>query len=48
MSRRRLLLLVAGPISAVLLVVGLLLGWRALQVNGALQQSVRDAERTSR
>ena len=44
MSRRRLLLLVAGPISAVLLVVGLLLGWRALQVNGALQQSVRDAE----
>lgn len=44
MSRRRLVLLLTGGLALVVLVLGLLVGWRALQVNDALQQAVRDAE----
>lgn len=44
MSRRRVLLLSAGTLFGITLVLGLLLGWRAVQVNTALQDTVRDAE----
>ena len=44
MSRRRVLLLSAGTLLVLLVGLGLLIGWRALQVNDALQQAVRDAE----
>lgn len=44
MSRRRAVLLVSGLLLAAVVVLGLLVGWRALQVNDALQQAVRDAE----
>jgi len=44
MSRRRLVLLLTGGLALVVLVLGLLVGWRALQVNDALQQTVTDAE----
>ena len=44
MSRRRLLLISAGSLFLLLIVLGLLVGWRALKVNDSLQQAVRDAE----
>ena len=44
MSRRRVLLLSAGSLLLLLVVLGLLVGWRAMQVNDSLQQAVRDAE----
>ncbi len=44
MSRRRVLLLSAGTRLVLLVGLGPLVGWRALQVNDALQQAVRDAE----
>ncbi len=44
MSRRRLLFISAGSLFLVLVVLGLLVGWRALKVNDSLQQAVRDAE----
>lgn len=44
MSRRRVLLFSAGLLLVVGIALGLLVGWRALQVNDALQQAVRDAE----
>lgn len=44
MSRRRVLLLSSGLLLVILVALGLLVGWRALQVNDALQQAVRDAE----
>ncbi len=46
MSRRRAVLLVSGLLLSVVVVLGLLVGWRALQVNDSLQQAVRDAETT--
>ncbi|GAB2625314.1 DUF4012 domain-containing protein [Nocardioides ginkgobilobae] len=46
MSRRRAVLLVSGLLLLVVLVLGALVGWRALQVNDSLQQAVRDAEAT--
>lgn len=44
MSRRRVLLLSAGLLLVVGIALGLLVGWRAIQVNDALQEAVRDAE----
>lgn len=44
MSRRRVVLLSAGTLLGILFVLGVLLGWRAVQVNTALQDTVRDAE----
>ncbi|CAB4774125.1 unannotated protein [freshwater metagenome] len=44
MSRRRAVLLASGLLLLVVLVLGALVGWRALQVNDSLQQAVRDAE----
>ncbi len=44
MPRRRLVLRVLGGLALVVVVLGALVGWRALQVNDALQQAVRDAE----
>ena len=44
MSRRRVLLLCTGTLVILLVGLGLLVGWRALQVNDALQQAGRDAE----
>jgi len=44
MSRRRLVLISAGSLFMLLLLLGLLVGWRALKVNDSLQQAVRDAE----
>lgn len=46
MSRRRAVLLASGLLLLVVLVLGALVGWRALQVNDSLQQAVRDAEAT--
>ncbi|MAO79430.1 hypothetical protein, partial [uncultured Nocardioides sp.] len=44
MPRRRVVLLSAGSLLLLLVVLGLLVGWRAVQVNDSLQQAVRDAE----
>lgn len=44
MSRRRLVLLVLGGLGLVLVVLAALVGWRAMQVNDALQQAVEDAD----
>lgn len=44
MSRRRVVLLSAGSLLLLLVLLGLLVGWRAMQVNDSLQQAVRDAE----
>ena len=44
MSRRRVVLLSAGSLLLLFIVLGLLVGWRAMQVNDSLQQAVRDAE----
>ena len=44
MSRRRVLLLFAGTLLVLVVGLGLLVGWRAVQVNDSLQQAVRDAE----
>ncbi|MEC9053405.1 MAG: DUF4012 domain-containing protein [Actinomycetota bacterium] len=44
MSRRRVLLLSAGTGLVIVGGLGLLVGWRAVQVNDSLQQAVRDAE----
>lgn len=44
MSRRRVLTLSAGLLLVVGIALGLLVGWRALQVNDTLQQAVRDAQ----
>ena len=44
MSRRRLVLLVLGSLAVVVVALAALVGWRALQVNGALQEAVNDAE----
>lgn len=44
MSRRRVLLLSAGTLLVLVVGLGLLVGWRAVQVNDSLQQAVRDAE----
>lgn len=44
MSRRRVLLLSAGTLLVIVVGLGLLVGWRAVQVNDSLQQAVRDAE----
>ncbi|WP_300643739.1 DUF4012 domain-containing protein [Nocardioides sp.] len=46
MSRRRAVLLASGLLLLVVVVLGALVGWRALQVNDSLQQAVRDAEAT--
>ena len=43
MSRRRIVLLVLGGLGLVLVVLAALIGWRALQVNDALQEAVADA-----
>lgn len=44
MSRRRLVMLVLGSLLVAVVVLATLVGWRALQVNDALQQAVSDAE----
>lgn len=44
MSRRRVLLISAGTLLVLVVGLGLLVGWRAVQVNDSLQQAVRDAE----
>ena len=44
MYRRRVLLLSAGSLLLLAVLLGLLVGWRALKVNDSLQQAVRDAE----
>lgn len=44
MSRRRAVLLAFGLLLTLVIVLGLLVGWRAWQVNGALQEAVGDAE----
>ena len=44
MSRRRVVLLSAGSLLLIGIVLALLVGWRAVQVNDSLQQTVRDAE----
>lgn len=46
MSRRRAVLLASGLLLLVVVLLGALVGWRALQVNDSLQQAVRDAEAT--
>ena len=46
MSHRRAVLLASGLLLLVVVVLGALVGWRALQVNDSLQQAVRDAEAT--
>lgn len=44
MSRRRIVLLLLGGLALVVLVLGGLIGWRATQVNDALQRAVAGAE----
>ncbi|MAY96985.1 DUF4012 domain-containing protein [uncultured Nocardioides sp.] len=44
MSRRRVILLSAGTLLVLLVGLGLLVGWRALQVNDSLRQVVSNAE----